>query len=728
MSDGGGILLYKGSITISNSTISDDSSKYGGGLTIANGTATLNNVVIKNNTAYEHGGGIDVYNATLNLNNSLLINNISNGGEFVLDPNGVININNSTIFGNEDGLNGCDCGDINFSEGQATIHNSIIWNNSINQEANATVTATYSDIEGGFIGDGNINDNPLFCNPDSSDFNLAENSPCVGTGEDVTNIGAFGVGCDYLDNIPPTITIATTLEITPEVSTLAGSGSEGSADGTGTAASFKYPDGVAVDFIGNVYVADTWNHLIRKITSAGVVTTLAGSGSQGSADGTGTAASFSGPSGVAVDGSGNVYVADKDNHLIRKITPAAVVTTFAGSGSQGSADGTGTAATFYYPAGVAVDGSGNTYVGEEGNHLIRKITSAGVVTTLAGSGSSGSANGTGTEASFNHPMGVAVDGSGNVYVAERSNHLIRKITSAGVVTTFAGSGSEGSADGTGTAASFNEPQDVAVDGSGNMYVADHTNNRIRKITSAGVVTTLAGSGSEGSADGTGTAASFYYPAGVAVDGSGNVYVAGHGNHLIRKIATTLASGSTTNDATLPIIFTSSEANTDFAEEDITVTNGALSNFTASSSTVYTATFTPTASGATTIDVATNTFTDASGNNNTAATQYTWTYGVLSINGELLPEVFVLHQNYPNPFNPLTTLRYDLPENSLVNITIYDMMGRGVKTLVNQSQDAGYRSVVWDATNDYGKPVSAGIYLYQIQAGKHISTKKMVLLK
>jgi len=226
--------------------------------------------------------------------------------------------------------------------------------------------------------------------------------------------------------------------------------------------------------------------------------------------------------------------------------------------------------------------------------------------------------------SFRYPWGVAVDGNGNVYVADYYNHLIRKITSVGVVTTLAGSGSQGSADGTGTAASFYNPSGVAVDGSGNVYVADRSNHLIRKITSAGVVTTLAGSGSQGSANGTGTAASFRLPSGVAVDGSGNVYVADKSNHLIKKIATTLASGSTTNDATLPLIFTSSEATSDFAEEDITVTNGALSDFAATSSTVYTATFTPTASGSATIDVAASTFTDAVGNNNTAATQYTWT--------------------------------------------------------------------------------------------------------
>ena len=801
-----------------------------------------------------------------------------------------------------------------------------------------------------------------------------------------------------------------------------------------------------------------------------------------------------------------------------EITPE--VTTFAGSGSAGSADGTGTAASFYKPSGVAVDGSGNVYVAEYYNHLIRKITSAGVVTTLAGSGSAGSANGTGTAASFYRPYGVAVDGNGNVYVADYYNHLIRKITSAGVVTTLAGSGSQGSADGTGTAASFYNPSGVAVDGSGNVYVADRSNHLIRKITSADVVTTLAGSGSQGSANGTGTAASFTLPYGVAVDASGNVYVADSGNNLIRKIATTLASGSTTNDATLPLIFTSSEATTDFAEEDITVTNGALSDFAATSSTVYTATFTPTASRSATINVAASTFTDAVGNNNTAATQYTWTkinnapvasdetittdedidytgtlsgtdidaltfavvdssvngivtisnastgaytysptadyngsdsltysvsdgtlldtakvsitvnsvndapiaavypdtsileddtltvmfsatdvdedslsFGVagptdnpditvsnfgagfnvfaspnwhgdaeiridvwdgaladtayftltvnpvndapvmsaladttinedgaieivltasdiyedtltfsaasdtsavivavstdtlsvspadnwngtaditvivtdgalsdttsfeltvnavndapssfalneqdsvyitmanfdsdsivftwdesadvdedeltyhftaelvingqltteydttltanamkidyqsvfdeiyaaqamlagmewdvsvsdgveevmadengpltvgvnasdavLSIDEELLPEVYALHQNYPNPFNPITTLRYDLPEQANVNIIIYDMLGRQVRTLLNQTQDAGYRSVIWNATNDYGKPVSAGVYLYKIQAGSFVQTKKMVLLK
>ena len=314
------------------------------------------------------------------------------------------------------------------------------------------------------------------------------------------------------------------------VTTLAGSTS-GDADGTGTAAQFNSPRGVAVDSSGNVYVADYSNHRIRKISPAAVVTTLAGS-SVGYVDDTGTAAKFSYPTGVAVDSSGNVYVADTNNHRIRKISPAMEVTTLAGS-SLGYMDGTGTAAQFYNPRGVAVDSSGHVYVADYRNHRIRKIDPTGVVTTFAGS-TSGDADGTGTAAQFNSPHGVAVDGSGNVYVADTNNHRIRKISPAAVVTTLAGS-SVGYVDDTGTAAKFNGPAGVAVDSSGNVYVADYLNNRIRKIDPAGVVTTFAGS-SSGYMDGALTAAQFNSPHGVAVDGSGHFYVADQNNNRIRKIS------------------------------------------------------------------------------------------------------------------------------------------------------------------------------------------------
>ena len=331
-------------------------------------------------------------------------------------------------------------------------------------------------------------------------------------------------------------------KITPGavVTTLAGAvGSPGVADGTGSAAQFSYPYGVAADASGKVYVADRDNHTIRKITSGGVVTTVAGTASNhGSADGTGSTARFNGPRGVAVDGSGNVYVADTYNHAIRKIASGAVVTTCAGTAPYGSTDGSGVNARFYNPGGVALDGSGNVYVADSYNHTIRKITSGGLVTTFAGTaGSPGSADGTGSAARFYYPFGVAVDGSGNVYVADNGNNTIRKITSGGVVSTLAGTaGAPGAADGTGPAARFYAPQGVAVDGSGNVYVADTLNNTIRMITSGGVVSTLAGTaGTIGSDDGTGPAAQFYYPMSVAVDGAGNIYVADTQNHTIRQI-------------------------------------------------------------------------------------------------------------------------------------------------------------------------------------------------
>ena len=341
------------------------------------------------------------------------------------------------------------------------------------------------------------------------------------------------------------------------VTTLAGlAGVPGGVDGSGTSARFNSPQSVAVDGSGNVYVADSTNCAIRKITPAGLVSTLAGKlGVAGTNDAaTGTAARFNQPYGVAVDNLGNVYVGDTRNQAIRKISPGGAVTTLAGLGGiGGSSDGTNSGARFNYPCGVAVDASGNVYVADEGNNTIRQVSPAGVVTTLAGStAASGWTNGTGSGALFYQPVSVAVDANGNVYVADTLNSTIRKVTTpGGVVTTLAGTPSaSGSSDGAGGAAHFNNPCGVAVDGAGTLYVSDLANNTIRQITPAGVVTTLAGSASSGTGtnDGTGSAASFANPAGVAVDTNGNVYVADYENHTIRKIApggivTTLAGES-----------------------------------------------------------------------------------------------------------------------------------------------------------------------------------------
>lgn len=371
-----------------------------------------------------------------------------------------------------------------------------------------------------------------------------------GTGSAAWFYAPSGVAVDRSGTLYVTDTVNNTIrKITPagEVTTLAGlPGKAGSTDGIGSTARFNYPYGVAIDTSDNLYVTDSNNATVRKVTPAGVVTTVAGlAGNPGIADGTGSAARFDHPYGIAVDDAGNLYVADRLYSIIRKISPAREVTTLAGlAGSYASADGTGTAARFIFPNGVAVDRSGNVYVGDEYNQTIRKITPNGNVTTLAGlARASGSADGRGSAARFNYPTGVAVDGSGNVYVADSFNHTIRKITSAGVVTTLAGlAGSEalagryGSSDGTGSAARFRTPYGLALDGLGNLYIADTQNYTIRKITPDGAVTTLAGlAGTFGSADGTGTVARFTYPIGVAVDNAGNVSVADAGDNTIRRI-------------------------------------------------------------------------------------------------------------------------------------------------------------------------------------------------
>jgi gliding motility-associated-like protein len=425
-------------------------------------------------------------------------------------------------------------------------------------------------------------------------------------------------------------------KITPAgvVSTVAGTGSAGSQDGTASGASFNLPQGLAYDGLGNLYVADGANYTIRKVpvssytidkplppglvfnTTTGIIsgtptatspatnytvtaynpsgksstvvniavnnnvapvlptinapqisyvtpqvykvnitiaslnptnnggavqpnnygeTIFAGSGAAGSTNGNLATASFNNVSDMVFDPSGNAYIADANNHLIRKIIPGGTVSTFAGSGSPAFQNGQGTAASFNFPTGIATDAAGNVYVADQRNNAIRKITPGGLVSTLAGSGTAGAFNALGTLATFNAPFGVAVDASGNVYVADSGNSLIREISPGGLVTTFAGSGTNGSNNGNGTGASFYSPQGIAIDAIGNIYIGDTGNNLIRKISPAGNVITLAGSGSIGSADGQGTAATFYGPTGLCTDKYGNVYVADTFNDHIRKI-------------------------------------------------------------------------------------------------------------------------------------------------------------------------------------------------
>jgi hypothetical protein len=312
-------------------------------------------------------------------------------------------------------------------------------------------------------------------------------------------------------------------------STLAGSVSTGSADGTGAAARFSGPSGVAADSVGNFYVTDSGNNTIRKITPVGLVTTIAGlAGVKGSADGTGTNASFYLPTGIAADSNGNLYVADEFNDTIRKITPVGtnwVVSTLAGqAGMAGLIDAVGTNAEFATPAAVAVDGAGNVYVADTADDVIREIGPAGLVGTIAGQPHHpGSADGTNNTAQFYMPFGISVDTATNLYVTDGINETIRKLVPVG----------------TGTNAQFNGPAGIVVSRGTNLFVADDNNNTIRKLTLTGTnwdVSTLAGLvGVYGDADGATNNARFHSPIGVTVDGAGNVYVADANNNEIRKI-------------------------------------------------------------------------------------------------------------------------------------------------------------------------------------------------
>jgi len=332
------------------------------------------------------------------------------------------------------------------------------------------------------------------------------------------------------------------------ITTVAGDGGYGfSGDGgPATEAQLAYPYRVAVDGAGNLYIADNDNHRIRKVDANGIITTVAGNGSSGFSgdEGPATNARLYWPYGVAVDSAGNLYIADTYNYRIRKVDDSGIITTVAGNGSYGfSGDGgPATEAQLRNPEGIAVDSAGNLYIVDDWNSSIRKVDTGGIITTVAGDGSYGFSGdgGPATEAQLYLPWAMAVDSAGNLYIADTRNQRIRKVDASGLITTVAGDGSYGfSGDGgPATEAQLAYPYGVAVDSAGNLYIADTRNQRIRKVDTGGIITTVAGTVSDGfSGDGgLATEAQLRYPSGVAVDSGGNLYIADQANHRIRKVA------------------------------------------------------------------------------------------------------------------------------------------------------------------------------------------------
>lgn len=316
------------------------------------------------------------------------------------------------------------------------------------------------------------------------------------------------------------------------VTTVAGNGSAAFSDGPSLSAEFRTPSDIAIAADGTMYVADADNNRVRKIID-GKVVTFVGNGNNIFANGNGLSAQFQYPYSIALDANGNLYVSDL-YPTIRKISPDADVITYAGTQTQGFADGNADTARFYPGNTMVADAQGNIYSADVYNCRIRKISISGKVSTIAGSGDVGFSDGNATEAQFHFPGGIVIDHQGNLYVADRGNYRIRKITPDGHVSTFAGSGTRGINDGTAATAQFLQLSDLVIDNNGNLYATDR--NRIRKISPQGDVTTIAGSLIPGYQDGDATSALFSTPSGLGMDVQGNIYVADTYNNRIRKLS------------------------------------------------------------------------------------------------------------------------------------------------------------------------------------------------
>ncbi|SPF33820.1 NHL repeat containing protein (modular protein) [Candidatus Sulfopaludibacter sp. SbA4] len=362
---------------------------------------------------------------------------------------------------------------------------------------------------------------------------------------------SYGVAVDSSGNTyfpSPNLNAVFKADPSGVVTRIAGTGVSGYSGDGGPAlgAQLNSPNGVAVDSLGNIYIADTNNWRVRRVDTSGSITTVAGNGGYSYAGdgGPATLAGLRGAYGIAVDAAGSLYIADSGNQVIRKVDTSGTITTVAGNGSYGySGDGgAATGAKLYYPYGVAVDAAGNLYIADSDNLRVRKVDTSGTITTVAGTGSCCDSGDGGAAASarLGYPYGVAVDAAGNLYIADGSGERVRKVNADGIITTVAGNGVVGfSGDGgAATRAQLRSPQGVAVDGSGNLYIADSGNARIREVNAAGAIATLVGGGVNDG--GLGVFGLLNQPSGVVRDNSGNTYIADSNNHRVRKLA---ASGT-----------------------------------------------------------------------------------------------------------------------------------------------------------------------------------------
>ncbi|MBU6401722.1 MAG: hypothetical protein KGS61_15500, partial [Verrucomicrobia bacterium] len=358
------------------------------------------------------------------------------------------------------------------------------------------------------------------------------------------------------------------------INTVAGNGTQSYSGDGGAAldASLANPSAVALDSAGNLYIADTWNNCIRRVSTNGTITTAAGNGTQGYSGDGGLAvnASLTGPTGVAVDAAGNLYIADSWNRCIRRVATNGLITTMAGNGIQGySGDGgAATNASLWFPAGIAVDAADNLFVADPFVHVIRKITAQGLIRTVAGNGTQGYAGdgGQATNAVLNAPADVAVDSAGNLFIADTGNNLVRKVDTNGLISAVAGNGSYGYAGdgGAATNTGLANPTGIALGPTGTLFVADRYNNRVRSVDTNGLIRTVAGDGVQGYAGdgGAATNASLNQPLGVAVDHSGRLFIADNGNSRVREVIL----------SALPILTLNKIAPTDAGDYQVTVTN------------------------------------------------------------------------------------------------------------------------------------------------------------